>query len=91
VESDANGNVLTLGSFPNSADCLGQLLNDSTGSYFLSKLESAGNLIYAINFGNENSLSFGELEVNESGEIILVLNFKGPFRLHGFVLTSSVD
>jgi hypothetical protein len=89
IASDSNGNVYTLGAFPNSTNSLGQILNESTGSYFLNKLDSLGNLIYSINFGNQDYLTFGELELTNSNEIIIGVNFIGNFYYNSNIVTSN--
>lgn len=89
IASDSNGNVYTLGAFPNSTNSLGQILNESTGSYFLNKLDSLGNLFYSINFGNQDYLSFGELELTNSNEIIIGVNFRGDFHYNSNIITSN--
>lgn len=91
IKSDSNGNVFTLGGFPISTNSLGQILNESTGSYFLNKLDSLGNLIYSINFGNQDYLTFGKLELTNSNEIILGLNFKGDFYFDNNIITSNTN
>lgn len=88
ITSDSNGNVYTLGTFPNYTNCMGQALSDSLGSYFLTKLDSLGNLIYAINFGNQDYLTFGRLELSNN-DLIIGLNFKGDFFYDGNILTSN--
>jgi hypothetical protein len=91
ITSDSNGNVYTLGSFPNYANSMGQALNDSTGSYFLTKLDSLGNLIYTVNFGSQDYLTFGKLELSNNDNLIIGLNFKGDFFYDGNIVTSNAN
>ena len=89
IESDSDGNIYSLGAFPVSANCLGQPLDNSTGSYLLTKLDSLGNLLYAVNLGNQDYLTFGELELTNSNELIIGVNFRGNFYYGGNILTSN--
>lgn len=89
IASDSNGNVYTLGAFPYTANSLGQTINQATGSIFLNKLDSLGNLIYTINFGSQEYFTFGELELTNSNEIIIGVNFRNNFYYNGNIITSN--
>lgn len=84
-----NGSTYTLGSFPNTADLLGEVLDDDIGEYFIMKQNEAGEKIYAINLGSSDGLSGGDLKVSANGDIVIGINFKTVFFLHGDTLLYS--
>ena len=89
--NDNIGNIYTLGSFENSANCLGENVNESLGHYFLIKQNSIGEKLFVKNFGGSESFTFGDIKICDNGDIILGLNFKENFLLNGDSITSSTN
>ena len=88
--NDNNGNTYTLGSFENSANCLGENVNESSGHYFVTKQNSNGDKLFAKNLGGTDNFAFGDIEVCSNGDIVLGLCFKSNFFLNGDSITTAV-
>jgi gliding motility-associated-like protein len=84
ISVDASGNVLTTGSFtgPGAAD-----FDPGTGVFnltppglqgnaFISKLSPAGNFVFAVRFGNTQSLGSYALEIDAAGNIYTTGHFR---------------
>lgn len=89
LETDSQGNVITLASFPVEANMPGQTLYGTTGEHFICKQDTAGNIIHAVNFGGQTYLAEGELEISNDDDITIAVNYKGDFYWNDTVLASS--
>ena len=90
VCTDNDANTYTLGSFNNDADCLGENVSDSLGSYFLTKQNSSGDKLFAKNLGGNNNFTFGDIKVCSNGDLVLGLSFRSTFFLNGDSITNSL-
>ncbi len=82
VCNDNEGNSYTLGSFENTANCLGQTVVEDSGHYFLTKQDANGEKVFAVNLGGPESFSFGDIKVCSNGDIVIGLCFQSHFFLN---------
>jgi hypothetical protein len=86
IATDANGNVYTTGSLTGSGDFdpgPGTLTLTSAGStdVFITKLDAAGNLVWAIRMGGTGPQSAADLALDNAGNIYITGNFNNTIDM----------
>ncbi|MBC8046415.1 MAG: T9SS type A sorting domain-containing protein, partial [Fimbriimonadaceae bacterium] len=64
ITTDAENNIYACGNFKDTISFNGTILSDDAGNFFLLKLNSDGNVIWAKNFGNGNITGQAASSVN---------------------------
>ncbi|MBC8047838.1 MAG: T9SS type A sorting domain-containing protein [Fimbriimonadaceae bacterium] len=64
ITTDAENNIYACGNFKDTISFNGTILTDNEGTFFLLKLNSDGNVIWAKNFGNANTTGQAASSVN---------------------------
>lgn len=86
IATDASGNVYTTGSLTGSGDFdpgPGTLTLTSAGStdVFITKLDAAGNLVWAIRMGGTGPQSAADLALDNAGNIYITGNFNNTIDM----------
>ena len=89
IETDNDGNVYSLSSFPNTTNSFGQNFHEDDGAYLLTKQDSLGNPVFSINFGGDNNFTFGDMEIDEMGDITIGVSFNGNFNFNNQTIATS--
>jgi len=92
VDVDSSDNILIAGTFQDSINFGGSLLNASATNdidNFVLKVNSSGAHLFSQSYGDFNSAGKIDLAVNNSNEIVVSGVFEGTINFGGGVLTSS--
>ena len=89
VAADAANNIVVAGTFTGSLDFGGTPLSANTEDVYLAKLDADGNHLWSRHFAGENWQSVQDLELSNSGAIVIAGYLNGSVDFGGGVLTSA--
>ncbi|MEP7265336.1 MAG: T9SS type A sorting domain-containing protein [Bacteroidota bacterium] len=97
IDADAAGNIVAAGFYNSPSITAGTFtLNNSTPlseDLFILKLNSAGNVQWALSAGGTDNERADDIEINNSGTITVAVNYESAFQFGNFpiALPSDVD
>ncbi len=91
ITHDEQGNIYSLGAFPDiagSVTSLGETLDSSNGCLFLTKQSCNGDKLFAKSLGGSDAYS-GCIRICSNGDLIIGFNYSGDCKLWGRTLATE--
>lgn len=93
VKADSNGNLYVAATFSGTIDFGGgpitSLSSEYAGDAFLMKLDPKGNYVWGKHFGNGDSQTFYAIDVDSSGNVVVMGNFSGTIDFGAGILYAA--